>query len=138
MKKSELNIDNLKNAIASLQESWVEYNASNQEKIKIMFADSCVKRFEYTLEISWKTMKKYLKKEYSISDKELTINNIFRYMAGYDLITNWESWRLYYTKRNDTAHEYNREKAHDLLTIIPQFITDMHFFINALDNALEP
>ena len=61
--------------------------------------DACVKRFEYTVETSWKIMKKYLKLEYGKSDLELTMNNIFRLMEGYGFVISWEKWREYYEKR---------------------------------------
>lgn len=83
-----------------------------------------MKRFEYTMETSLRLMRKYLKLVYAKEDKELTVNNIFRLIAGYDLIANLENWKLYYAKRNDTSHEYNIEKARELLKIIPQFIAD--------------
>ena len=52
------------------------------------------------------------------------------------MIPNWENWKLYYAKRNDTSHEYNIEKARELLRIIPQFIADVQFLINNFDKAL--
>ena len=57
-------------------------------------------------------------------------------MAGYDMIENWENWKLYYAKRNDTSHEYNIEKARELLKIIPQFIADTEFLVNSFDKAV--
>ncbi len=82
-------------------------------------------------------MKRYLKLEYGKSDVELTINNIFRFMAGYGMIKNWENWKGYYAHRNDTSHEYNPEKARELLEIIPSFIEDVSILITSLETALE-
>ena len=81
-------------------------------------------------------MRKYLKLAYAKDDKELTVNNIFRFMAGYDMIEDWENWKLYYAKRNDALHEYNIEKARELLKIIPQFIADTEFLVNSFDKAV--
>lgn len=89
-----------------------------------MLEDSCIKRFEYTLEIARKLMKKVLKKIYGRNEEELTVNNTFRFMQGYNFIPDWESWRGYYEKRNNTAHEYNLEKSRELIKIIPGFIRD--------------
>ena len=88
------------------------------------------------METSLKLMRKYLKLFYAKEDKELTVNNIFRLMAGMDMLTNWENWRRYYAKRNDTSHEYNIEKARELLDFIPSFIADTEFLIAAFDKAL--
>ena len=81
-------------------------------------------------------MKRYLKEFYGKNDKELTMNNIFRLMEGYGFIKSWESWREYYNKRNDTSHEYNREKALKILSIIDAFVDDAEFLYNELEKEL--
>ena len=81
-------------------------------------------------------MLRYLKLAYAKDDKELTVNNIFRFMNSYGMIQNWESWKEYYAKRNDTSHEYNLNKARDLLPILPQFIEDVRFLVNSFDKAV--
>lgn len=101
-----------------------------------MLEDSCIKRFEYTLEIARKTMKRVLKLVYGKSEEELTVNNTFRFMQGYNIILNWENWRDYYEKRNNTAHEYNLEKSRKLLEIIPDFIADVDILIKNLKEKL--
>ena len=80
-------------------------------------------------------MRRYLKIEYAKDDKELTVNNIFRFMAGYGMVENWEKWKTYYARRNDTSHEYNIEKARDLLPEIPAFIQDVRYLVNAFDKV---
>ncbi|MBQ8630098.1 MAG: nucleotidyltransferase substrate binding protein [Alphaproteobacteria bacterium] len=137
MDKSEFNIDALRNALTTLLESWNVYTQKNLEPaIESIVADSCVKRFEYTMETSLKLMRRYLKLAYAKDDKELTVNNIFRFMNSYGMIQNWESWKEYYAKRNDTSHEYNLNKARDLLPILPQFIEDVRFLVNSFDKAV--
>lgn len=137
MNNEEFNINALTNALTSLNNCWEIYLLKKEDtSITDIVADSCVKRFEYTMETSLKLMRKYLKLIYAKDDKELTVNNIFRLMAGYDMITNWENWKMYYAKRNDTSHEYNIEKARELLKIIPQFISDVDFLVNSFENAL--
>ncbi|MBQ8436611.1 MAG: nucleotidyltransferase substrate binding protein [Alphaproteobacteria bacterium] len=116
MNTAEFNIQALENALNTLQESWAAYiNNQNEKSISNIIADSCVKRFEYTMETALKLMRRYLKLEYAKDDKELTVNNIFRFMAGYGMIKNWENWKEYYAKRNDTSHEYNIEKARNMM-----------------------
>lgn len=136
MNKSDLNIDGLKNALATLKESWTVYQTELNVTMQNIVADSCIQRYEYTVETSWKTMKRYLKLEYGKSDVELTVNNIFRFMAGYGMIENWENWKCYYAHRNDTSHEYNPEKARELLETIPAFIKDVEFLVSSLEKVL--
>ena len=47
-------------------------------------------------------MNKYLKKEYDKTEKELTINNIFREMFALGLIKDFENWAEYREKRKET------------------------------------
>jgi nucleotidyltransferase substrate binding protein (TIGR01987 family) len=137
MTEKEFSIDTLKQSLKTLTECWTVYSQKKDDTtLEGIVADSCVKRFEYTMETALKLMRKYLKLAYGKDDKELTVNNIFRLMAGYEMITNWENWKLYYAKRNDTSHEYNIEKARELLTIIPQFIADTTFLVENFDIRL--
>ena len=78
MKKSELDLSLLKNCFETLKECYSDYTNQSDEKLRIYIKDSCIKRFEYTYETAKKIMNKYLKKEYDKTEKDLSINNIFR------------------------------------------------------------
>lgn len=100
--------------------------------ISDMLEDSCVKRFEYTLETSVKLMKRFLKQIYSINERDLTVNNTFRLMEGYGFITSWESWRKYYQYRNETSHEYNLNKSRNVIEVLPLFVKDVEILVSNL------
>ena len=51
-------------------------------------------------------------------------------MEGFGYSKDWLCWKDYYQKRNNTAHEYNLEKSRALIVIIPNFLSDVEFFIN--------
>lgn len=124
-----LNADNLEKSYKTLLKCYLDYQENQNSALAEYIEDSCVKRFEYTLETAWKLMKKMLIKKYGKDESELTINNIFRFSEGYGYCKNWETWKLYYQKRNNTAHEYNLEKSRELVKIIPEFLADVEFFI---------
>lgn len=127
-----ISCENLEDAYTTLVKCYKDYE-DNQNSIFLEYiADACVKRFEYTLETTWKLAKKILIKKYGKTDAELTMNNIFRLMQGYGFAQNWESWRDYYKKRNDTSHEYNIAKSRALIEIIPDFMKDVAFFLDKL------
>ena len=134
--ENKIDISNVQNALETLKKSNIKFLENKDESITDMLEDSCVKRFEYTLETSWKLMKRILKKIYGKQEQELTVNNIFRFMQGYGFIKNWESWKDYYAKHNNTSHEYNLEKSRELLKIIPTFIEDADFFLDKLQKEL--
>lgn len=136
MENKNLDIINLKKWIDSLKECKEAYNTITDEQMRGFIEDSCVKRFEFTVETSWKMMKKYLKEVYGKDDKELTMNNIFRLMEGYGFIKSWETWREYYDRRNDTSHEYNREKALNILNSMESLLNDANYLYTELEKEL--
>ena len=132
---AELKTDALEKSLLTLREAWTAYQNNKDEALTSIIADSCIQRYEYTLETAWKLMKKYLKLTYGKSDEELTVNNIFRLMSSYNMIGNWENWKEYYIKRNETAHEYNIEKSRSVLTVIPRFIADAEILVASFKKA---
>ena len=136
MKKSELDLSNLKNSFSTLKNCYLDYSEQSDEKLKTYIKDSCIKRFEYTYENAKKVMNKFLKKEYDKSEKDLSINNIFREMYGLGLIKSFENWAKYREQRNTVAHEYDIEKTYPIIDIIPEFITDTEYFITNLEKVL--
>ena len=58
MNKKDLNIDGLKKAYTTLKESWTIYQSDLDTTMKNIVADSCIQRYEYTIETSWKIMKR--------------------------------------------------------------------------------
>ena len=133
MKKSELDLSLLKNCFETLKECYSDYTNQSDEKLRIYIKDSCIKRFEYTYETAKKIMNKYLKKEYDKTEKDLSINNIFREMFALGLIKDFENWAEYREKRNTTAHEYDIKKTYPIIEIIPKFIDDVDFFITNIE-----
>ena len=89
------------------------------------------------METAWKTMKKFLKVKYGKEEKDLTVNNIFRLMQGFEFINNWEDWKNYYEKRNESTHEYNIEKSRAIIALIPKFINDANLLLKNLKIELE-
>ena len=137
MEDYKFDISNLKNCVTALEECINAYKTNTNEQMRGFIEDSCVKRFEFTIETSWKMMKKYLKVFYGKEDKELTMNNIFRLMEGYGFIKSWETWKEYYDRRNDTSHEYNREKAKKILDTMTNLLHDAEFLYNELEKELK-
>lgn len=136
MKKSELDLSLLKNCFETLKECYSDYTNQSDEKLRIYIKDSCIKRFEYTYETAKKIMNKYLKKEYDKTEKDLSINNIFREMFALGLIKDFENWAEYREKRNTTALEYDIKKTYPIIEIIPKFIDDVDFFITNIEKVL--
>ena len=136
MKKSELDLTLLKKSFETLKECYKDYNLQEDAKLKGYIKDSCIQRFGYTYESAKKIMNKFLKKEYDKTEKDLSVNNIFREMYGLGLIKSFENWADCREKRNLTSHEYSEKMTLPILDIIPEFIKDTEFLINSLDGIL--
>ena len=80
-------------------------------------------------------MNKFLKKEYDKTEKELSINNIFREMFALGLIENFENWVDYRELKNISDNEYNIENSNVIISKIPAFITNTAYLINKLDSV---
>lgn len=128
-----IDITNLKNAYKTLQQCYNDYENNQTSEFIEYIQDSCIKRFEYTLEIAWKSAKKILKENFGKKEEELSMNNIFRFMEGYGYAKNWESWREYYKMRNNTAHEYDIKKSKNIISVVPKFLDDVKFLIDKID-----
>lgn len=64
-----IDISNLKSALEILKFGFNTLNVNRTCNFADMLEDSCIKRFEYTLEIARKLMKKVLKKSTELQKK---------------------------------------------------------------------
>ena len=86
--------------------------------------DSLVKRFEYTLEVAWKSCKRYLREE---GFPEATVGSpkaIMRVAAETGIIRDADNWIRYIDARQKTSHDYSETKADHLLAIVDDFYED--------------
>ena len=134
---NEIDLVNLEKSLKTLIEGFKKFKNSKDKDLEILLEDGCIQRFEYVYEISWKTMKKFLKVQYGKSEEELTVSNVFRLMGGFEFINNWEDWKNYHTKRNESSHECNIEKSREVIKIIPEFINDAQILLKNLKIELE-
>ena len=132
-----IDVTHLSDCLKTLKKASIAYENVDDEDMKELIGDAYIRRFEYTLEIAWKTMKRYLKQMHGKEDKDLTVNNIFRMMENYGFIRSWETWRKYYEYRNNTSHEYDQTKALELISKIAGFIEECEYFYARLSEALE-
>ena len=80
--------------------------------------DSAIQRFEFTLDLAWKTVKAYLEEQKGIvcrSPKEC-LRQAFRQ----DLIEYDDFWLAMVDLRNETAHIYKEETAEAVYQKLPQ------------------
>ena len=133
----EINLENLEKSLKTLIVGFEKFDKEQDSELRTLLEDGCIQRFEYVWEVAWKMMGRFLKVIYGKSGTELKMENIFRLMGGYGFIKNWENWKGYCDKRNDSSHEYDLEKSREIIKIIPEFIEDAKFLLENLKIELE-
>lgn len=86
--------------------------------------DSLVKRFEYTIETTWKTCKRHLEEEGFAEAATGSPKSIIRLAAQRGIIDNPERWFDYLRYRQNTSHDYSCDKAEAVLEITGDFYKD--------------
>lgn len=117
----------LKTAIQRYGEMLEAYrnNAGRPPLEQEAVQDSLIKRFEYTLEVAWKTCKKHLEEEGFAEAATGSPKSIIRLAAQIDLIANPQTWFNYLQFRQDTSHDYFSDKAETVLDIAEDFCRDV-------------
>lgn len=99
--------DNLQSAYLRLQQA---ITANQQAPDNQLIQMALIKSFEMTFELSWKTMKDYLK--YNGIDVKLP-REIIKQAFATDLITDGQLWIDMLEDRNLMAHTYDEARALD-------------------------
>ena len=125
-----LELDSLQSAVASLVEVIaVSDDASlmrglpepGQRAIKA----GVIQHFEFTYELSWKFMKRWLESNVSpIIADGITRRELFRLAAEHRLIDDVERWMRHHNARNNTSHLYQRTVADAIFADAPEFCRD--------------
>lgn len=120
----KLDLSSLQKALKSLDRAIVRSKkAPNDEELR----DAVIQRFEYTYELSWKMIKRWLEQ---VSPNPATIDRLsyrdmIREASEKGIITNVESWFEYREQRNITVHTYDEEDAKSV------YETALKFYIDA-------
>lgn len=120
---SIINIDPLKKAFAKLKK-FSQHLDTEQEKA------GAIQAFEYSFELSWKTMKKFLNTRGREANSP---REVFRYAALEGFIQDAELWFDFLVKRNLTVHTYEEEESEQVIAILPLFVNEVERLIALLE-----
>jgi nucleotidyltransferase substrate binding protein (TIGR01987 family) len=120
---TSITLDKLKKALLSLDKGFMT-NPSELER------DGIIQRFEFCVELCWKSAKKILAQNAIDTD---TPKNVFREMAQLGWIDNPELWLEFIAQRNKASHIYNEEIAQEIFKIIPSFMLESKKLIVILE-----
>jgi nucleotidyltransferase substrate binding protein (TIGR01987 family) len=92
--------------------------------------DATIQRFEYTFELSWKLLRRYLATEAAVDT--FNLKELFRQAGRQGIIANVESWFAYLKGRNLTSHTYNEKTAEETYQLAAAFLPDAQALVNEL------
>lgn len=118
----EIDFSSLGKALKSLQEAVELSKESPSDEI---IRDAVIQRFEYTFELCWKHLKRYLEQEgFNSPDRILNYKDMIRDAAQMKLLDNPEMWFKYREARNLTVHTYDRSNAESVYLSALSFLSD--------------
>ncbi len=127
MSTTKISLEPLQKALASLE------NALKQPKNEFT-RDATIQRFEYTFELTWKLLKRYLDAEEGA--QEYNIKDLFRTAAKHDLIKSVDNWFTYHKARNLTSHTYHEQTAEETYAAAKLFAHDAKQLLTILEKRL--
>ena len=120
---------------ASLEKAIVR---AKNEPEDLEVRDACILRFEYTFELSIKTIKRYIEMEMPIHENidQMNYRDLLRVAFEIGLITRVEDWFSYREARNQTSHAYDQSKAKAVFEVAIQFSIQASLLIEQLKKRL--
>lgn len=104
----KIDLTSLERAIDALRRGVTRSTAAPEDE---ELRDAVIQRFEFTMDLSWKMIQRFLKGA-GVPDSEIrTKRDLFREAARLGLIEDPERWFTHYEARNATSHTYNQEIA---------------------------
>ena len=130
---SSMNLDPLEKAIGQLKSGIQQSKVDPDNEL---LRDGVIQRFEYTMDLSWKMIQRYLKHIAQVEESAIrTKKDLFREAGRLGLITNVEAWFGYYEARNETSHTYDPQIAESVFEQAELFLPDAISLLEALKHA---
>jgi len=129
----KLDLKSLENAIAQLEDA-IKYSesdlAKNDSKLALHLRAAAIQAFEFTYELSFKTVKRYL--EATEADPSIVEKMDFAQIIrrGFEigiLQAEMSDWKEFRKDRGTTSHTYDESKAIDVYETIPTFLKEAKF-----------
>ena len=130
---SSLRLEPLEKAISQLEAGIARAKDNTTDEL---LRDGVIQRFEYTIDLAWKFLQRYLKIDLQMDETALrSKKDIFREAARLKLIDSAERWIAHYEARNSTSHDYNQEMANKVYAQALLFLPDVKQLLIELRHA---
>lgn len=124
----------LRDAVATLDRALAVSVEGMTDFQRELHRDALIQRFEYTYELAFKFLKRYLQvtSPSLATIDELGFHDLLRLGAETGLIKDVKKWFDFRDKRNITSHCYDEKKAREVRAIIPKFLQEVQFLLAEL------
>lgn len=133
-----LDLSSLKKAIASLKNALnvaipASLEAMPEDQQEVIKA-GVIQNFEFTYELCWKFMKRWLEVNIGTAYVEgVTRRELFRLSVENKLIKDVDQWMEYHDARNETSHTYDQDTADDIFQVAQTFFSDAFELLQVLE-----
>ena len=102
--------------------------------LQVAVRAGAIKHFEFTYELSWKLIKRWLELNVSPNAADgVTRRELYRLGFENRLIDDVERWMDHHEARNETTHTYRKATADEVYAAIPAFLEDARLLLAALE-----
>ncbi len=135
----KLDLTSLQSALASFEralkvsQKTIDDTSFSEDEKEVIKA-GVIQNFEFSYELCWKFMKRWLEQNYSESfTAGITRKQLFRYAAENLLIEDYDAWMHFHELRNKTSHTYDREVAEEIFEAAGNFFHHSRLFYKAIE-----
>ena len=123
-----LDLSSFEKAVASLRsaindsqdQTFISQLSASQKKL---IMSGVIQNFEFTYELSWKFIKRWLSHNLGSSNVDgTTRRELFRLAAEHQLLKSVDDWMFYHQARNQTSHTYDENTAREICQAAESFL----------------
>ena len=134
-----LDISPLQNAVSQLEEALDLYASEQlaevEPRLKRHLGAAVIQAFEFTYELSFKMLKRYLGLALANPAKiaDMSFNDVIREASSQSLVqAELSDWKEYRRSRGMTSHAYDEKKAQEVLDNVPAFLQEAYYLLSQL------
>lgn len=127
--KLKKQIDLLEKAFITLEDAFKQDSFTDLEK------DWVIQRFEYTIELSWKTCRKFL--DYQKVDYIQSPREILKYSFKLWVIDDLEKWNEFIDIRNYMSHMYSEFISWESFEFIEKNYKEIRLLLDSLKKSIK-
>ena len=138
----KLDTSSLHKAIGQLEEA-LEFCegelARSNVKVAHLFRTAAIQTFEFTYELSWKMLKRYLEVSSATPETvdQMAFPDLIRTGSEQGLLlSGWDAWKEFRKARGITSHIYDEAKAKEVFAALPRFRDEARFLLTQLEKRV--